>query len=301
MANRILEKQNEPRFIDMLSAQRHLYNVAKRWNTVQLCFCVIIVICINFIKLLLPKDLYLLSFSYEDIIHWITIYGVIVLMLQNCLAAKISSHKLLAARIQQLFDCCLFQLHWNKALCGDKPQPEEISRNLGKEEVDKLYDWYSLEINPLNEVKSALVCMRSNVYYDYGIRRLYMKGMDYMMWAILFLLVVAFGIQNTNWWDIVVMGIVPLLPATKWLYDVHEQNITNLKSLENIKSILASAFDKARNQETINSFDLEQIQNFIFIHRKNSFLIPSWVYKLLRKQSEKDMNYSVKQIIQDII
>lgn len=301
MANRILEKQNEPRFIDMLSAQRHLYNVAKRWNTVQLCFCVIIVICINFIKLLLPKDLYLLSFSYEDIIHWITIYGVIVLMLQNCLAAKISSHKLLAARIQQLFDCCLFQLHWNKALCGDKPQPEEISRNLGKEEVDKLHDWYSLEINPLNEVKSALVCMRSNVYYDYGIRRLYMKGMDYMMWAILFLLVVAFGIQNTNWWDIVVMGIVPLLPATKWLYDVHKQNITNLKSLENIKSILASAFDKARNQETINSFDLEQIQNFIFIHRKNSFLIPSWVYKLLRKQSEKDMNYSVKQIIQDIL
>lgn len=268
MANRILEKQNEPRFIDMLSAQRHLYNVAKRWNTVQLCFCVIIVICINFIKLLLPKDLYLLSFSYEDIIHWITIYGVIVLMLQNCLAAKISSHKLLAARIQQLFDCCLFQLHWNKALCGDKPQPEEISRNLGKEEVDKLYDWYSLEINPLNEVKSALVCMRSNVYYDYGIRRLYMKGMDYMMWAILFLLVVAFGIQNTNWWDIVVMGIVPLLPATKWLYDVHKQNITNLKSLENIKSILASAFDKARNQETINSFDLEQIQNFIFIVSK---------------------------------
>lgn len=301
MANRILEKQNESRFIDMLSAQRHLYNVAKRWDTVQLWFCVIIVIVVNFIKLLLPKDFCLLSFSYEDITHWITIYGVIVLILQNCLAAKVSSNKLLAARIQQLFDCSLFQLHWNKALCGDKPQPEDISRNLGKEDVDNLHDWYSLEINPLNEVKSSLVCMRSNVYYDYGIRRMYIKGMHCIVWTILFLLAVVFGIQNANWWNIVVIGIVPLLPAVKWLYDVHRQNFTNLKSLEHIKRLLASAFDKVKNQEAIDIFDLEQIQNFIFIHRKTSFLIPSWIYKLLRKQSEKDMNYSVKQIVQDIL
>lgn len=30
MANSILEKQNEQRFIDMLSAQRHLYNTPVR-------------------------------------------------------------------------------------------------------------------------------------------------------------------------------------------------------------------------------------------------------------------------------
>lgn len=301
MANSILEKQNEQRFIDMLSAQRHLYNVAKRWNTVQVWFCVIIVICVNFIKLLLPKCNGIFPVSHETIFRLITMYGVMVLILQNCLVSKIARYKLLAARIQQLFDCSLFQLNWSKALCGEKPQPEIISRNLGKEDIDKLYDWYSLEISPLNQEKSTLVCMRSNVYYDCRIRQIYTKYLKYFMGFILLLLLVVFGIQNTNLWDIVVMGIVPLLPAVKWLYDVHRQNTTNLKSLANIKSLLNSALDKARRNEPVALSDLEQIQNFIFIHRKTSFMIPSWVYYLLRKQSEKDMNYSVKQIVQDIL
>lgn len=85
-------------------------------------------------------------------------YGVLVLILQNCLVSKIARYKLLAARIQQLFDCSLFQLNWNKALCGEKPQPEDISRNLGKVDIDNLYDWYSLEINPLNQ-ENLLWCV----------------------------------------------------------------------------------------------------------------------------------------------
>lgn len=228
-------------------------------------------------------------------------YGVLVLILQNCFVSKIARYKLLAARIQQLFDCSLFQLNWNKALCGEKPQPEDISRNLGKENINQLYDWYSLEISPLNQEKSTLVCMRSNVYYDYRIRQLYTNCMVFLIGLIMLLLLVFFGIQNTNLWDIVTMGIVPLLPAVKWLYDVHRQNTTNLKSLANIKSLLNSALDKAGRNEPVALSDLEQIQNFIFIHRKTSFMIPSWVYNLLRKQSEKDMNYSVKQIVQDIL
>lgn len=249
MANSIFERQNEQRFIDMLSAQRHLYNVAKRWNTVQICFCVIIVIIVNFLKLFWSKNTISLSVSYEEIIHWITIYGVLALLLQNCLVSKVAAYKLLAAKIQQLFDCNLFQLQWNSALCDDKPQPEDISRNIGKEDVDKLHDWYSLEIQPLTEELAALVCMRTNVYYDYGIRKKYKIGIDFIIGTIIFGSLIVFGIQNANLWDIVVNGIVPLLPATKWLYDVHKQNTTNLKSLEKLKSLLASALDNAKKKQ----------------------------------------------------
>lgn len=301
MANSIFERQNEQHFIDMLSAQRHLYNVAKRWNTVQICFCVIIVIIANFLKLFWPKNTIFLSVSYEEIIHWITIYGVLALLLQNCLASKVAAYKLLAAKIQQLFDCNLFQLQWNRALCDDKPQPEDISRNIGKEDVDKLHDWYSLEIQPLTEELAALVCMRTNVYYDYGIRKKYKIGVDFIIGAILLGSLVVFGIQNANLWDIVVNGIVPLLPVAKWLYDVHKQNSANLKSLEKLKSLLTSALDNAKKTKHVKKTVLEQIQNFIFLHRKSCFMIPSWVHYIFRNQSETDMNYSVKQLVQELL
>ena len=221
--NNIATKQNEQTFLDRLAAQRHLYSKAKRLSNLLFVVCVLFPVLLAIAKVLFSDCGYLPKI--------IVIYSFAAALLRIWLKDLTTNRKVLAARIQQLFDSELFALNWNKALCGEKPQPEEIHNALKGANTKNLRDWYEPIVSQLPLSVGALVCMRTNVVYDQSLRKSY-STFCYILTVIAIILVCVFGMMhNAGMWDAFLYGIVPLMPLVTWLIDLHKQHKTNYKTL----------------------------------------------------------------------
>jgi hypothetical protein len=81
-----------------------------------------------------------------------------------------------AASVQELFDCDVLDLEWNKVCVGEQPQPEDVKKYADKHlkrvgNYDKLNTWYAETIKEVEGVAAKVICQRSNFSYDSAIRR----------------------------------------------------------------------------------------------------------------------------------
>lgn len=126
--NDISTKQNEQTFIDRLAAQRKLYSSSKSISHFLLFSCVLVPVILAILKVIFP--------SCSILPKIIVVYSFVATISRIWLEDMTKKRILMAAKIQQLFDCDLFGLTWNTALCGTKPTPEEIF-NARKKASDK--------------------------------------------------------------------------------------------------------------------------------------------------------------------
>lgn len=67
------------------------------------------------------------------ILRGAVVYSFVLLFLRPCLKSYVGTLQNLAARIQQQFDCDVFDLEWNEPLCGKQPDLEQIfAKKTGK-------------------------------------------------------------------------------------------------------------------------------------------------------------------------
>lgn len=111
--NNIVKRENQSVNIDRLDAQRHLYSKAKTYTYLVVILCVLNPVLLAIAKVVFPK---------MDVLVKITVvYSFVIVFFKPLLNNCISKLQALAARIQQLFDCDVFELAWNEPLCGTKP------------------------------------------------------------------------------------------------------------------------------------------------------------------------------------
>lgn len=286
--NNIATKQNEQTFIDRLAAQRHLYSKAKRLSNIVFVVCVLLPVLLAIAKVLYPEC--------DRLPKIIVVYSVIATLLRIWLKDLSTSLKITAARIQQLFDCELFSLEWNKPLCGATPKPEDVLKATKGASYKKLNNWYETIVSQLPPSVGVLVCMRTNVVYDQSLRKAY-SILCYVLTFIAIISVAVLGMwKNAGMWDAFLYGIVPLMPLVTWVIDLHKQHSTNYKALCNIEPLLEAGFVQAKEQHCVNQNILQEIQNFIFLHRKTSYLVPDLFYKLNRKKNEAAAYYGAEKV-----
>lgn len=286
--NNIATKQNEQTFIDRLAAQRHLYSKAKRLSNIVFVVCVLLPVLLAIAKVLYPEC--------DRLPKIIVVYSVIATLLRIWLKDLSTSLKITAARIQQLFDCELFSLEWNKPLCGATPKPEDVLKATKGASYKKLNNWYETIVSQLPPSVGVLVCMRTNVVYDQSLRKAY-SILCYVLTFIAIISVAVLGMwKNAGVWDAFLYGIVPLMPLVTWVIDLHKQHSANYKALCNIEPLLEAGFVQAKEQHCVNQNILQEIQNFIFLHRKTSYLVPDLFYKLNRKKNEAAAYYGAEKV-----
>lgn len=286
--NNITTKQNEQTFIDRLAAQRHLYSKAKRLSNIVFFVCVLLPVLLAIAKVLYPEC--------DRLPKIIVVYSVIATLLRIWLKDLSTSLKVTAARIQQLFDCELFGLEWNNALCGAKPKPEDVLKATRGASYKKLNNWYETIVSQLPTSVGVLVCMRTNVVYDQSLRKAY-SILCYVLTFIAIIAVAVLGMwKNAGMWDAFLYGIVPLMPLVTWVIDLHKQHSANYKALCNIEPLLEAGFVQAKEHHCVNQNALQEIQNFIFLHRKTSYLVPDLFYKLNRKKNEVAAYYGAEKV-----
>lgn len=289
--NDIVEKENQTAFIDRLLAQRNLYSKAKCFSGALLVLCVLVPVVLFFVKCFIPSVCYISEI--------VVVYGVVATILRILLKDTTDCYQGLAARVQQLFDTELFDLEWNKPLCGEKPCPEKIRKYSRKGDRSKLTNWYGELVAKLPKSTGSLVCMRTNVMYDKGLREKYFICCV-IVFALAALAVTVLGLlNNTRLWDAFLYGLVPLMPIITWFIDVFKQHFKSIKVLDNLYALIISTLETARGGNEIDNETLTEIQNFIFLHRKSSYLIPDCVYNLFRSKSEEEASYGVQQVCEE--
>lgn len=280
--NHVNEMQNEPFSIDMLSAQRHYYSQAKLIVYTSLFFCVIVVAVLSVLNRF---------YSSEILGKTVLMYSLLAFILSSMLTNYRNKLQNLAARIQHLFDVKLFRLKWDTALCGIEPRVEEVKRGKQKKQ-NKLDYWYKDIPDDLPLDAVTLVCLRMNVEYDKSMK----QNLSLLLYIVvsLFAIIIVIANNERTIWDMVLYSIVPLLPVSKFLYDVKRRIDSDKERLVRLDVSIDSLMKKAIQEGVIEKEELQNINNQIFEHRRTSPLVPDWLYDMLRDKEEETAAYSAK-------
>lgn len=276
MSNGIRSRQNEEHSIEMLAAQRKLYNDAKAVNWISTALSVWIPFILSILLVFVIQNNPLETISY--------IISIISMLVSLCIDSYIKKRKELAASVQQKFDVYVYQMPWNERLFGKNRNlnhaiAEHSKLIMSKEDEKKaLYDWYTPVVDEKSINDGILACQRENQWWDVGIRERY-KLACYIAIIIMTVIVFGMGIIRNEEAVKLLCRFAFIVPMVQWLIDTVKQlneDIDNLKGM-----------DEMINDESSKSMDdLQDIQAKIYEHRKGCFAIPDFFYNVFKENDE---------------
>jgi len=290
----IVQRENESSSIEKLAAQRYLYSYAKNIFYIQIFVSVIALVLLSFAQLIFPKT---------DFTLIIATVSILAMIADNFLDSYIDNIKEKASKIQELFDTYVLNIPWNNILCGEKPEHHEIcrysSKKSAKKKIHKLKDWYDVEIDNVPEQAGKLIGQKTNCTYDASIRKKYKA----VIWGIGIVTIVLISLltifSHATLYKIVLTVIFPAAPIIQWT----QKNLMKVKksiiTLEQLNTLLNGSWIGLKNGDIINDDQNRKIQDGIFLNRKDSPLIPDFVYNSLRDDLESQMSYTARELVKE--
>ena len=299
MVNVISEQQNTPINQKRLAAQRVLYEQAKRLEKAQMILNLPVVITATFIVHLLN--------TFSNITHsqaWVasaiaTIVAVIDLLILEPLSRK---KRLLAAKIQEIFDTEVLKLPWNPAVVGQKPDREDVeqfAKAMQPSDVYSLHDWYPIKDKtvPLKAVR--IICQRSNLRWDLHLREKYTNRMSILalsFFAFLLVCSLVFDLTLASFFLTVVLPFSPLFLDTVRQNRAHSRAIDRLKHLKQLIEVVWESRAEMSDHLLIS----RQIQDGLFLHRSDCPPIPEKFYRKYQDDQENAMIHTAEQMLEEL-
>jgi len=275
-------RQNTEQAILLLKAQRKLYNKAKNLNNIKFWLAVV-----SF-----TGAVAILPFWPEYKIYLALLGSGIASLNYLWLKNKVKANIKQAARIQEEFDVLVLNLPDNNSLTG-APITREIIHQFGDNEPNKgLLDWYP-DLEETDPSKATLIAQRANLVWDWRQREKYVNWLTISTLLLLLGGIIYGAIQDLSFRDYLLMVLLPTLPFLLL-------GITNIQSHRKVLSrqkLKEKEIDKLVNsQKSIPKETLRSIQDAIYKNRTENALIPNWMYKLLRKKFQKQMEATAKSL-----
>lgn len=294
--NTIPETQNEPKQLQRLAAQRHLYSVAKRILGVEVLLGAPIAIAWAMAATNIPRVSSYAAFwgvlvSLSDVL-WLNPW-------QKRLREK-------AAKIQEVFDCDILQLPWSDIKVGNRPDPELIKEQAdkfqkGSSRVSPLHNWYPPIVGELPIQVARVVCQRSNCWWDSKQRRRYAA---WVIAGVVFTVVTILGVGLVGGLTIekfLLAVVAPMAPAIILAIRQCTEQIEAATRIDKLKDhaerLWFGAFSDAADQELLAKS--RALQDEIFENRKRSPLVFDWIFRRLRSSYEKQMNHGAVEYAQE--
>ncbi|MCB9222411.1 MAG: hypothetical protein H6615_11355 [Ignavibacteria bacterium] len=295
----IIEKENLSVNIERLAAQREMYSLGKTYFNLQLIFNVLITVLLLVVGLLL-------NHFCEIKIDWIrTFYAFTILLIDNLvITSLINQLRQKASSVQEVFDCDVLNIDWNKILVGDKPHNEEVNKFYKKhlnrvKDLSNLKNWYAISIGEIKNNAAKLICQRSNFYYDFALRNYFIRWVIGIAVTLLIIIVFSSCLNDVSTRTLFISGLFPYLPILSMALRLYNEHMTSIKNLESLKSTINSAWSNLLKKEVVSEQTIRQIQDKIFLNRKSNPLIPDKMYNKLRSNLEEQMYYSVNLLVEE--
>jgi len=279
----INQLQNTNHCIELLAAQRIRYIEAKKYRTIRIAGSFGLTINAPLVILLFPELKITLG-----------IIGGIWTIVAFLLSARESNMVKEASTIQEEFDTQTFDLEWNNIQIGTKVS-NEIIHSSDSKYTDKtdLYDWYG-DLDGINNNLSILICQRSNLVWDWRLRKQF-------AWTIIIALLLLFGLGLVISLYLklslqtYLIGI--LLPsASAFILGVKEvkEHFDSAKSKEGLEKKINSIWEKSMTTlVSPTKSELRKVQDKIYQLRTNTALIPDWWYNKLKGEFDKNMQNTI--------
>lgn len=285
--NKTIEHQNDQIVLDRLSAQRNLYSAAKRWRNLRFVLCVITIVVLSVIRAFFVDN------QTIAIILGLAVFAS--LLLGPVFNKQIGRKRTLAARIQQLMETELFELPWEENLCGPQPIAEDVYNHKSSIIPDDLHNWYTVDIGKVQDHNTAvLLCQRENLKYDSHIRTSFTRM---CLWfgiiACVAIAVVSFFLYKDDTLSIIMFGLIPITPIVRWIQSVLNEDGRDKSFRDALEALVKTEMENALKGKPVRVNVLKQIQNHMFQHRKEGYLVPDCYHNICRKQSEERAAYSV--------
>lgn len=292
----IIETQNEDFRIDQLLAQQSIYSNAKIFQGILI-----------FITIPLPIIIAFAIKTYPNLIdekNWIfVLYLILASLSEKVLENFVDRFKKLAASIQEMFDLKVLLIEQNEALNTANVDDEIIraySRNPRTKikKVEKVTNWYSLNVINLRTNIASILCQRTNIYYDFSVRKRYNWVMRILV-ILTFLALLIISLKNDfTLKAFLIEVVIPSIPAFMFAYKEINSNTESIDNLEHLKNLIEDTIDSLSIASNIEKSLLRKIQDRIYANRNLSPLIPDFLYKIIRPKLEDEMNYSVKERVE---
>lgn len=283
MLNSIPELQNSKLQIERLTAQRFIYSSAKRVQAFQLILAIPFTIALSILSVFIPS-----------IAPWQAIYGLSVVLLVSVLDTYQRNLRQQAAKIQELFDCDVLGLQWNELEVGSKPDVEVAIEGHNSfvqmgGNVEVFTNWYAPIVGNLPVHLARLVCQRTNLRWDYQLRRWFGKRA-----IILSIVVIAFLFIISLWNQLslesfILSALAPALPVFSWGFHEFQKQNEVADELERLKSQVEEYWIAAiKSRISIHQVEIKSraLQDEIYDLRRDSPLIFDTVYNYFKLRYE---------------
>ncbi|CCY76553.1 hypothetical protein EPJ64_08810 [Brachyspira aalborgi] len=270
--------QNREENIELLAAQRVLYNEARIYELLIFILTIVIPTLILFIKIFFENNNLFKEVS--------NIIPIITMLIYIFIYDKNKDIKNKAAYIQQLFDSKVYDINF-----GIKMEDIENSYTIfekskkilnSEKEKNKLHNWYNIDIrcNKLSSFKLILSCQIINIFWSKELKQKYINIISFIILIpILILLIINIKLYKINF---IVSAISYMTPLISFFY-INIKNVKNeIKELQNVLSNIEIKL----NSDNITEKDIIKIQNSIFKYRKNSVLIFNIFYNFYKQNIE---------------
>lgn len=295
MTNNIAVEQNKEKYIERLAAQRRLYSIAKNIFAAQ------------FILGLLVVLLGYISAVYTQLIVGVNFVAVVsAFMVSTVMLESVKNYKKKAASIQELIDCDLLRIQWNKELVL-KPDLEDIKKyskkllNNEKARI-KLIDWYEGVPDDLSFAAARIICQRSNVMWDFELRVAFSNSIKVVSFVIVFSLFLFWAYQGYSVVSIFMSVVLPSMAIIVFAKVQHNANKESIEEMVEMKVFVMSLWDELLS---FNFSDDElvlrsrRIQDMIYLYRKSNPLIPDWYAEIKKKNLQSTANRTVSQLVKE--
>jgi hypothetical protein len=295
--NTIHQDQNSQRSITLHAAKSHFYAAAEKAQTIQLV-------------ILVANALFWPAFLawQPELKVWSALAALLIPAIELALIEPLQKKwKTCGAKIQEMFDCALFELNWNDFKVGDRAREEDIASGAAKfrkakKDESKLLDWYTFDFRDLPVAHARLICQRANAWWDTELRG---KYISLICWTIcgLGLVALVIGIGTGLTLEKLILAVIaPITPICMWgIKEVRKQSSV-VSEGERVVRHLDSIWRRlCSGKPTEKELEIESrsLQNEIFDRRKGSAVNPQWLYWKKRDEFQKLMVEAANQLLAD--
>ena len=292
----INQLQNTDSQIEMLAAQRNLYSSAKTIIGTQLTLAGPVAVIVT-----------LLGIFYPGLKNYAALWGITVLVLDMVFLNPYQKNlRGQGALVQEAFDTKVLDIAWNEIKVGKSPEPElihEQAHKFGKEtqKLDKLKNWYPVEVQQLPVHWGSIVCQRANVWWDSKLRRRYANSVLAIL-IILAIVIIWFAFsQNLNFTDFVMKLVIPMAALYKLGVTQFIEHRDAADRLDKLRDHAEKIWSEAINGASLETIKVKSrlLQDEIYDGRKRNPPVLDIIFKIFRNDHEVQMNKGAMVFIEE--
>lgn len=280
--NKILSTQNEPENIKLLRASTVAYRKAKKGENSITYFLLFLSIAYPICYLVLnDKTLILVLFGCS--------FALSVLI--QIFSRKFKGDTSKGAILKEEFDIAIFKLPWKSTF--KKLDRREVLHYSQKYKGNEIIDWYSPKLSESMEHNMAVAILQhTNTSYDIELRKAYRNWLVYLLLFYSLALFFVFVILKTDALTIFLLlfSLLPFFTNIITLIRGHEDAIEQRESIsKQLDGIIHS-------KQYISTEQLRDIQDEIYIIRKDSVKVPYFFFRWHKKQFKTVIDEYIEEI-----